>query len=138
MATTSTIPCFEPPQLQPLAQRLKAWRAARTPGQCIPDELWKAAADLARVHGLSRTSSALKLSYYDLKRRLVVGRIPRRRRLTPAPFVEVAPPALASGLSERGTVELVQASGARLILRLPNASAPDLLPLVRLFLRRRS
>ena len=137
MATTS-IPHTDPPQLQPLAQRLKAWRTARTPGQRIPDELWKAAADLARVHGLSRTSAALRLSYYDLKRRLGAGRIQRRRRLTPASFVEVAPPAWAPGSGQGGTVELVQASGARLILRLPNASVRNLLPLVRLFLRRRS
>lgn len=138
MATTSTTPRTQPPPLQPLAQRLKAWRAARTPGQRIPDEIWIAAADLARIHGLSRTSAALKLSYYDLKRRLVADRIPRRRRLTPAPFVEVVPPAWAPGSGQGGTVELVQTSGARLILRLPNASAPDLLPLVGLFLRRRS
>jgi len=138
MATTSTTPRTEPPQLQPLAQRLNAWRAARTRGQRIPDELWKAAADLARVHGLSRTAAALKLSYYDLKRRLLAGRIQRRRRLTPAPFVEVAPPALAPGLGEVGTVELVQASGARLTLRLPNARASDLLALVHLFLSHRS
>lgn len=138
MATTSTRRRAEPPQLHPLAQRLNAWRACRTRGQRIPDELWKAAADLARVHGLSRTSSALKLSYYDLKRRLVAARIQRKGRLTPAPFVEVAPPALAPELGERGTVELVQASGARLTLRLPNPSASDLLALVPLFLRHRS
>ena len=97
-----------------------------------------AAADLARVHGLSRTSSALKLSYYDLQRRLVAGRRQRRRRLTPTPFVEVAPPAWAPDLGERGTVELVQASGARLTLRLPTPSASDLLALVHLFLRHRA
>ena len=138
MATTSTTSRTEPPQLHPLAQHLKAWRSTRTPGQRIPDELWRAAADLARVHGLSRTAAALKLSYYDLKRRLLAGRIPRRGRLTPAPFVEVAPPALTGGPGEGGTVELVQACGARLTLRLPNASAKDLLPLVHLFPRRRS
>jgi hypothetical protein len=138
MATTSTAPRPEPPQLHALAQRLNAWRASRSRGQRIPDELWRAAADLARVHGLSRTAAALKLSYYDLKRRLVAGRRPRRRRLTPAPFVEVAPPALAPDLGERGTVELVQASGARLTLRLPNPSASDLLALVHLFLRHRA
>jgi hypothetical protein len=138
MATLSTTPRTEPPQLHLLAQHLKAWRATRTPGQRIPEELWKAAADLARVHGLSRTSAALKLSYYDLKRRLVAGRIQRRRRLTPAPFVEVAPPALTGGSGGGGTVELVKACGARLTLRLPNASVPDLLPLVHLFLRHRS
>jgi hypothetical protein len=138
MATTSPAPRTEPPQLQPLARRLNAWRAARTRGQRIPDELWKAAADLAHVHGLSRTAAALNLSYYDLKRRLVAARRPRRRRLIPAPFVEVAPPAWAPDLGERGTVEVVQASGARLTLRLPNASASDLLALVHLFLRHRS
>jgi len=63
VATLSTTPRTEPPQLHLLAQRLKAWRAARSPGQRIPDELWKAAADLARVHGLSRTAAALKLNY---------------------------------------------------------------------------
>ena len=138
MATISTTPRTEPPQLQPLAQRLKAWRACRTRGQRIPDELWRAAADLARVHGLSRTAAALKLSYYDLKRRLVAGRFQRGRPLTPAPFVEVAPSALAGGPGQGGTVEWIQASGARLTLRLPHASARDLLPLVHLFLRRRS
>ena len=132
MATTSTTPRLDPSQLQPLAQRLKAWRSARSPGQRIPEELWKAAADLARVHGLSRTSAALKLSYYDLQRRLLAGRMP------PAPFVELAPSAPPPSLGERGTLELVQASGARLTLRLPKASARDLLPLVHLFLRHRS
>ncbi len=70
MATTSTKSRTGPPQLQILAQRLKAWRATRTPGKRIPEDFWKAAADLARVHGLSRTAAALKLSYYDLQRRL--------------------------------------------------------------------
>lgn len=67
MATTSPTPRRDPPpQLQALAQRLKAWRARRTPGQRIPEDLWKAAAQLARVHGLSRTATALKLAYYEI------------------------------------------------------------------------
>lgn len=37
----------------------------------------------------------------------------------------------------RGTVELVAASGARLILRVPDVGPNELLPLVRLFLRHR-
>jgi len=138
MATTSTRSRIEPPQLQPLAQRLKAWRATRVPGQRIPDELWRAAAELARVHGLSRTATALQLSYYDLQRRLSGGRPARRRRVPAAGFIELAPPAPPPGLGDRGTLELVQASGARLTLRLPNASPEDLLPIVQLFLHRRS
>jgi hypothetical protein len=138
MATTSTRSRSTPPQLQPLAQRLKAWRATRVPGQHIPDELWRAAAELARVHGLSRTATALQLSYYDLQRRLAGGPPARRRRAPAARFIELAPPAPPPGPGEHGTLDLVQASGARLTLRLPNANPKDLLPIVRLFLRRRS
>ena len=42
------------------------------------------------------------------------------------------------GRGEPGTVELVQASGARLILHLPEAKAKELLPVVQLFLRQRA
>jgi hypothetical protein len=120
-----------------LAQRLKAWRSTRTPGQRIPEELWIAAADLARVHGLNPIAAALKLNYYGLRRRLSGGRVQPKGRVPPASFVELAPPALPACLGEQGTLEWVQASGARLTLRLPNASPKDLLPLVHLFLRRR-
>ncbi|HXJ74474.1 MAG TPA: hypothetical protein VNM37_16605 [Candidatus Dormibacteraeota bacterium] len=137
MATTSTRSRIPPPQLQSLAQRLKAWRSARVPGQRIPEELWKAAAELARVHGLSRTATALHLSYYDLQRRLSGSRAPRRPRVSLTHFVELAPPTVPAAVHEQGTLEVVQSSGARLTLRLPNASPKDLLPMVQLFLRRR-
>jgi len=45
---------------------------------------------------------------------------------------------LPPGGDERGTVELVQASGARLILRFADAGPRDVLPVVKLFLRRRT
>jgi hypothetical protein len=138
MATLSTTSRTAPPQLQPLAQRLKDWRATRAPGQRIPDELWRAAVELARIHGLSRTATALQLSYYDLQRRLSGGRLARRRRVPAARFIELAPPAPPPGLGDHGTLELVQVSGTRLTLRLPHASPKDLLPIVQLFLRRRS
>ena len=136
MTTTSTSRRTESPQLQPLAQRLQAWRATRPRGQRIPEELWKAAADLARVHGLSRTATAL--SYSDLQRRLSGQRVSRRgRQLSPPAFVELSP-ALPASLRECGTLEVVQGSGSRLIVRLPNAKPRELLPLVKLFLRHRS
>jgi hypothetical protein len=90
------------------------------------------------MRGLHPTAAALKLNYYGLQRRLMGGRVQRKGRDTPAPFVELAPPVMPCGLDERGTVEMIQASGARLTLRLPNASPKDLLPLVHLFLRHRS
>jgi hypothetical protein len=138
MATTTTSRQIEPPQLWPLARRLKAWRAARTPGQRIPEELWQAAAELAHLHGLSRTATALQLNYYDLQRRAAATACTPRKRcvMTPA-FVELPTPSAVSPIGEGGTLEVVRASGTRLVLRLPNSSPRDLLPLVQLFLRQR-
>jgi len=138
MATTSPRSRITPPQLQSLAQRLKAWRSTRVLGQRIPEELWRAAAESARVHGLSRTATALQLSYNDLQRRLWGGRAPRRCRVPVTQFVELAAPTAPAGVHEQGTLELVQVSGARLTLRLPNASPKELLAIVQAFLRRRS
>jgi hypothetical protein len=42
---------------------------------------------------------------------------------------------MAAGGDEHGTVEVIQTSGARLILRFAAAGADELLPLVELFLR---
>ena len=137
MATATPTPRGDPPQLQLLAQRLKAWRASRRPGQRIPEELWKAAAQLARAHGLSRTATALKLAYYDLQRRVAGAGMQPRGAPSPTAFVQLAAPAWPVGPAESGTLELTQASGARLTLRLPNASPRDLVPLMQVILRHR-
>ena len=135
--TSTSLPRTKPPGLQPLARRFEIWRATRQRGQRIPEELWQAATDLARRHGLNPTMAALKLNYYDLQRRLQAGS-PRRRGLRRGPlFVELPPVPVAADGGERGTVELVQAGGARLILRLTDVGPRDLLPVVQLFLRRR-
>lgn len=126
------------PGLATLARRFETWRAARQRGQRIPADLWQAATELARVHGLSPTAAALKLSYDYLQRRMLAGEAPRRGGCTPPTFVEVPPVAWTPGVCEVGTVELVQTSGARLTLRFPDAGPRDLLPLVQLFLRHRA
>jgi len=136
--TTTSVPQAEAAGLQPLAQRFKTWRATRRRGQHIPEGLWEAATDLARTHGLNPTVAALKLNYYDLQRRLQAARGPRRGRAHAPVFVEVPAVPLLAGSDERGTVELVQAGGARLILRFPAGGPRDLLPVVQLFLRHRS
>jgi hypothetical protein len=122
--------------MQLLAQRLNAWRADPTRSQRIPEDLWKAAADLARVHGLSRTATELRLNYCQLRGRVSeVGGIGRPE---PTPqFVELAAPMPSAEVGQHGTLELVQAWG-RLTLRLPHASPRELLPIIELFVRRRS
>ena len=138
MATLSTPTRTDPPKLQPLARRLNAWRATRSPGQRIPAEFWSAAAEVARVHGLSRTATALQLNYYDLQRRLSGAQMLPRRRVPVPGFIELTPPSVPPGLDDCGTLEWIDVSGARLILRLPKASPRELRPLVQMFLRRRA
>ena len=133
--TTMLVAKGEPAGQEPLAQRFKTWRTSRRRGERIPEELWQAAAELARCRGLSATAAMLKLSYYDLKRRLVAGNTSRPGDSRAPVFVEVPVTPLPPSGEERGTVELVQAGGARLILRFPSASPNDLLPVVQLFLR---
>ena len=125
----------EPVGQEALAQRFETWRASRRRGERIPEELWQAAAERARRHGLSATAALLKLSYYDLKHRLVAGGTSGRRGARAPVFVEVPVTPVPPSSEERGTVELVQVGGARLILRFPTASPHDLLPVVQLFLR---
>ena len=116
-----------------LAERLSHWRGNRRRGERIPEELWRAATALARLHGLAATATALKLSYYDLQRRLGLRRKAKPPSSPPA-FVEL--PALAPATArDGGTVELIRSNGSRLTLRLPTARARDLLPLVKAFLR---
>ena len=121
-----------PPEASELAERLRVWRETRIAGQRIPEELWRAAGNLARVHGVSAISTVLRLHYYDLRRHTFPesgSSAPRQ----PA-FVELARPVIAPS-PESWTLELHQASGSKLTLRLPNATAKELLPLVQQFLR---
>jgi len=123
-----------PPELFKLARGLERWRASAQRGRRIPESLWEAAAGLARTYGVSPVSSALKLSYYDLQRRARGERAVGRPRQAPPTFIELAVPQGGAALKSAGTIEVVHAGGARLLLRLPEAKAEDLLALVRAFL----
>ncbi len=99
--------------------RLAAWRARRKKGERIPGELWEAAARLARRDGVGATSTALRLSYYDLRRR-VEGEAAGRGGPRPAPvFVEMErAPQGSSSAAAAATIEVSRPDGTRVILRL--------------------
>ncbi len=118
-----------------LARRLKHWRATRRRGHRIPEELWKAAVRLARLHGLNPTASALKLNYYDLQRRLRDDSAAAPNHASQPAFMELPHPSSTSTLSESGSLELTRPCGARLSLRLPVIPSHDLRALVQAFLR---
>jgi hypothetical protein len=129
-----------PPELFKLARGLERWRASAQRGRRIPEPLWEAAACLARTYGVSPISAALKLSYYDLQRRAQGEGAVSTQTQTQAPpsFIELAVPKGSPALSSHGTIEVVHADGARLLVRLPEAKFEDLLALMRAFLDHRS
>jgi hypothetical protein len=119
---------------------LERWRRWRPPGERIPSRLWSTAVELAREHGVSRTSSALRLDYYALKgrleelakasppltRRTRVVSEPRRRVESGHGFVEVFPLSLPnpSVTSVADCAILVEdARGTRLRVELRGAAA---------------
>jgi hypothetical protein len=126
-----------PSPFSSLASRLSAWRSAGRPGRLIPDSFWEEATALAKVHGLSPTSTILKLNYYHLQRRLQPALPASEAPPRPPTFVTLPPPplSLAGAGAEGGTLELVRPGGGRVTLRWPGAPAPDWLPLVQEFLR---
>lgn len=99
------------------------WRRTHPYRSRIPRSLWDLAVELADHHGVSRTATALKLGYYDLKRR-VAERIVPNDAGTPATFVEIGPTSPAVGCE--CTIDLQKRDGSRMRIELKGASAPDL------------
>ena len=72
--------------------RFERWRKAHQGRGPLPDAFWKAAADLAREHGVFRTAKVLRLDYNKLKTLAAGGDKAEKRRTTaPAAFVELLP-----------------------------------------------
>lgn len=115
------------------AMRFDQWRrSASSPGR-IPDSLWNLAVELAREHGLSRTATALKLGYYDLKKQVTERTDltqPGPRGMAAETFVELNPAALA--MPCQCTIEFEKPCGSRLRIEL-TGSMPDLEALGRSF-----
>ena len=59
-----------PPDLLELSQRLEQWRSEQQPRSRLPESIWAAAVELAKRHGLHRTTKAPRLDYTGLKNRM--------------------------------------------------------------------
>jgi len=122
-------------ELKQARQQLEVWRKTRQRGERIPERLWTSLVALARAHGVSPVSQALRLDYYALKRR-VLGLEPVRksRFRAVAPFVEL--PLLGQpARSPKCTVELAKDTGATLTIRWEGQMAVDLIGLAESFWR---
>jgi hypothetical protein len=127
MARRSAIP----PGMRKVYGRFERWRKSHVGRLPIPDRLWTAAAELAKEHGVCRTSQVLHLEYGKL-RRLAGSADPIRRtaapKTPPTSFVELVGPRVA-GLSEC----LIELEGPRGKMRIQwkGTVAPDLAGLSR-------
>ena len=105
---------------------LEAWRGQRRKGARIPEAVWGRAARAVHQYGLNPVSRALRLDYYQLKRRADRGAAAR-----PAlpMFVELsegfagAGPRREAGLA--CIVELEKSNGVRLRVSVREAVAVD-------------
>jgi len=59
-----------PARVEGVRRRLERWRGTRRAGARIPEPLWNAAVKVAERYGIHRTTKALRLDYYSLKRRV--------------------------------------------------------------------
>ena len=105
--------------------RFEEWRKNRQGKGPIPDELWSAAAELARKDGISRTAAELHLDGGKLKRLMVEKTTPGKS--APA-FVELLTPRAIS--IPECTIELEGRHGT-VRIQLKGASASDLATLSR-------
>jgi hypothetical protein len=117
-----------PHDLERGRSRFQAWRPQRKPGGRIPQPLWTMAIRLAETHGISRTSAALGLDYYSLKKRAQAAVMPTQSS-APA-FLELTPPAF---VAKQCRLELDNGSGATMRVQLVGYDAADVEALSRSF-----
>jgi hypothetical protein len=126
--------------LNRLRERIDGWRSSRKKLHPMPPRLWREAATLAHELGINPVSGALGLNYESLKRH-VRDAGGASSEASPAPiarFVELSgaqvlgvPSTAAAG----PVVELCDASGTRLTIRLAGGSTLEVAEVVAAFRR---
>lgn len=116
-----------PTGLAKAKDRFDSWRQDRELGSRIPQRLWTLATKQAQRHGVCKTAVVLGLDYYSLKKRA------QAKNPAPSPneFVEVSAAAIEP--PSQCLIELEDADGAKMRVRLSGGSMPDLVSLVRSF-----
>ncbi len=132
MGTRKT--CLRPARLEGVQRRFEHWRRTRKVFSRVPEPLWAAAVKMAGTWGISHTAKTLRVNYNVLKKRV-------DHQATTAPsgpeenavatFLELAPPTRTG--SCQCTLELENASGAKMRVHVEGVAPPDLAALSRSF-----
>jgi len=126
--------------LKRLRGRIDDWRSSRRKLHPMPSQLWMEAAALARELGVNPVRSALGLNYESLKRHLGDGGVASRgvSEASIAKFVELSGAQVLGSPSAGPVVELCDASGIRVTVRLAAGSTLEVAELVEAFRGRRA
>ena len=119
-----------PARLEKLQQRFERWRQTRRIPSPIPGPLWTSAVRMAGRYGIGQTAKALRVNYTALKKRLEEEADGPKANPV-ATFLELAPPTRIG--SCQCTLELENAFGAKMRIRLQADGSPDLAALSRSF-----
>jgi hypothetical protein len=122
----STLPVAE--AILHLQRQLDQFRSTQPRRTKLPEPLWQAAVELARLHGVYPVAHPLRLDYMQLKKRL--GGISNRRRKAHKPaFVELL--AARSAVLEDCVIEFESSSGGKMRIQWKAPVPPDWASLLR-------
>lgn len=121
-------------RIEPLRQQVEAWRKNKGPNEHMPEAVWEAAMELAKLYGVSPVQRILRIDYRGLERRTLGITKPSPK--APAPgrpsFVEL--PSLSVRRAEH-LVELEDGAGRKLSIKVLGGSLAEVLPLAQAFWR---
>ena len=122
-------------QLDEVRGNIEHWRKTRANRGRMPAHLWEAAVALAEEHGIHAISKGLRISYDRLKAQVDEAAKAQKTRGSKgrlvSEFVELVPAAAMGSPTGTTVMELVGASGARLIVRVAGAASADIVALIR-------
>lgn len=121
------------PDADRVRERIDEWRRTRAKRTRMPEELWRAATELAREHGAWATARALGVRYDTLSLR--VKESGAAASAVGTGFVELPSLPRESASTQATVIELSRADGARLTLRLGDQSTIEVQPLIDAFCR---
>lgn len=121
-------------RIEPLLQQVEQWRKNKGRNEKMPEPIWEAATELAKAYGVSPVQGILKIDYRGLQRRVLGIKKPAAKaRATERPrFIEL--PSLLTRRAEH-VVELEDAAGRKLSLKIPAGHLSEVLPLAQAFWR---
>jgi len=109
------------------------WRSQHRKHTRLPQELWRQAAFLAREHGLNKTSRALGLKCYSLKKHLDEMTTKELNTTKGEPdFIELVPGVMTPG-SVDCTIEWADGSGTTVRMHIKGAGLSELASLAGVF-----